>query len=565
LYEVLTHTGVVTVTEDHSLLRPDSTELTTNDIIVGKTKLMTKKLPIIDVENYYIGGKLITPKEAYGMGAFYADGSCGTYDCKRGKKSSWAINKSNLDFLENCKKSLSDFIPNISFKILDTMKSSHVYKLVATGDVKNFVNLWRTEFYNYEKLKRVPNGILSASVEVREAFFQGYYDGDGDKQKGQCRFDNKGKIGSAGLYYLVSSLGYSASINNRKDKPGIYRITCTKKLQRKDPGVVKKILPIEYNEDIYVYDLETENHHFAAGVGQLIVHNTDSTYVQFKDITNATKLWDHCLAIEEEISKLFPPPMFMAFEEVIYWQFLILTKKRYMYKSCGRDGIVNQKIGKKGVLLARRDNSLFIRNIYEETVEMIFQKLPWDEILFVLLTRFNELCSAKFCLKDFVVSKSVGDVADYKIRELSDDPKKRAKRLKDLNCSVEEYESRCLPAHVQLAEKMRARGIRVDVGSRLEYVVTTNAGIKAKLFDKLENQEYVKEHNGALNIEYLYYLKLLGNSLDQILNIVYKRDKFSLNQYKLRVKKQAYCKSIEELFSPEIILYDSEPEIIFDD
>ena len=57
--------------------------------------------------------------------------------------------------------------------------------------------------------------------------------------------------------------------------------------------------------------------------------------------------------------------MFMAFEEVIYWQFLILTKKRYMYKACGRDGIVNQKIGKKGVLLARRDNSLFIRNIYD--------------------------------------------------------------------------------------------------------------------------------------------------------------------------------------------------------
>jgi len=250
----------------------------------------------------------------------------------------------------------------------------------------------------------------------------------------------------------------------------------------------------------------------------------------------------------------------MAFEEVIYWQFLILTKKRYMYKSCGRDGIVNQKIGKKGVLLARRDNSLFIRNIYEETVEMIFQKIKWEDILYVLLQRFNELCCGKFEMKNFVVSKSVGDVNDYKIRELTDDPKKRAKRLKELNCTEAEYKTKALPAHVQLAEKMRKRGQRVDAGSRLEYLVTTNNGIKAKLFDKLENPDYFKEHNSVLNIEYLYYLNLLSNSLDQILNIVYKKDKFTLNQYKLRVKKQCICKEIEEMFAPKII-FDNEIDI----
>ena len=36
-----------------------------------------------------------------------------------------------------------------------------------------------------------------------------------------------------------------------------------------------------------------------------------------------------------------------------------------MYTSCGKDGIVDKKIGKRGVILARRDNSLFIRTIYE--------------------------------------------------------------------------------------------------------------------------------------------------------------------------------------------------------
>ena len=30
-----------------------------------------------------------------------------------------------------------------------------------------------------------------------------------------------------------------------------------------------------------MYDLTTENHHFAAGIGNIIVHNTDSIYVKF--------------------------------------------------------------------------------------------------------------------------------------------------------------------------------------------------------------------------------------------------------------------------------------------
>ena len=31
----------------------------------------------------------------------------------------------------------------------------------------------------------------------------------------------------------------------------------------------------------YVYDLTTENHHFAAGIGNMIVHNTDSVFFTF--------------------------------------------------------------------------------------------------------------------------------------------------------------------------------------------------------------------------------------------------------------------------------------------
>ena len=54
-------------------------------------------------------------------------------------------------------------------------------------------------------------------------------------------------------------------------------------------GVIKKIEDLGYIDD-YVYDLETENHHFGAGVGEIIVHNTDSSMPDI-GITYPTKAY----------------------------------------------------------------------------------------------------------------------------------------------------------------------------------------------------------------------------------------------------------------------------------
>jgi DNA polymerase elongation subunit (family B) len=344
--------------------------------------------------------------------------------------------------------------------------------------------------------------------------------------------------------------------------------------------------------------------------GDLVYGDTDSCYINFPWFTNADKLWDYCLKVEEDVSSVFPPPMRMAFEEVIYWRFLILTKKRYMYLDCGRDGKVSEKVGKKGVLLARRDNSSFIRLVYEEVVEMIFDKREWDEVMKHLLDRFNNLCSGFFGHKEFVITKSIGEIPEYAVMSknvLYADVKKRKKQLdtefiqfhkcdytelpeKDkvtrcaavldkydavnptcfspeemdifksklgkccYSCAVEEWRARKrgLPAHIQLAEKMRRRGQRVDTGSRLEYIVTTEGGPKSKLYHKLEHPDYFKVRTSAIKLEYLYYLKLLGNSMDQLLEVTYKVEKFTINQYKFRLKKQDVLDQLKSLFEPKI-------------
>lgn len=48
-----------------------------------------------------------------------------------------------------------------------------------------------------------------------------------------------------------------------------------------DPFVIEKIIEQKYTEShSYVYDLETHNHQFQAGVGELIVHNTDGSHIK---------------------------------------------------------------------------------------------------------------------------------------------------------------------------------------------------------------------------------------------------------------------------------------------
>ena len=131
------------------------------------------------------------------------------------------------------------------------------------------------------------------------------------------------------------------------------------------------------------------------------------------------------------------------------------------------------------------------------------------------------------------------------MKPLPEDDKKKEKRLKDLNCTEHEYKIKSLPAHVQLAEKMKNRGKPIDSGTRLEYVVTCSEG--EKLFDKLEDAEYFLEHQSIIRLDYMYYLKLASNPLDQLLEVAYKINNFTLNFYKQLSKREKILNDIRNL------------------
>jgi len=306
--------------------------------------------------------------------------------------------------------------------------------------------------------------------------------------------------------------------------------------------------------------------------GKLIYGDTDSNYVSFPHIKTPQELWDWAIHVSKEVSKLFPPPMFLDFEKVIYTDFLIITKKRYIYRSCFRDGITDlDKIGKKGVLLTRRDYSNWIRDVYKKTVLMIFEKVGESEVLTRLADEFNTLCSGVVPVKNFIITKSVGDVTceengklkiekftnekgidkaligDYKVPYISAETRDNQLSKKEAETD-EEFYTRSLPAQVQLAMKMRKRGQRVEAGSRLEFVVLNTDNVKDNLCDKYEHIDYFTQNSDVLKLDFLFYLKLLSLQLDQILVIAYPNTKsFALNQYKLRLQREKLLASIRDL------------------
>jgi DNA polymerase elongation subunit (family B) len=321
---------------------------------------------------------------------------------------------------------------------------------------------------------------------------------------------------------------------------------------------------------------------------KLIYGDTDSCYINFPEYSDVSKARDldlFCRQVENEVSSVFPKPMKFAYEENIYWRYLILTKKRYMALKCDLDGTISNKIEKRGVLLSRRDNSKYIRDTYSSVILKSFYKEKLDIVLHELYNNVMRVCTNSIPIKDLVVTKSIGAIGDYKIRALHVDDKKAKKRLEELEIynkevkfdvlrsiitafgnkediddhsqknnleylTFKEYVKISLPAQIQLAERMRERGSMVSAGERLGYVITQNGD---KLSEKMEDTDYFKEHSESLRIDYLYYVKLMINPFDEVLLTVYDQKDIFKKFYKTRETFKKVMTQLENLIRPKCV------------
>jgi len=472
MIRILTHSGLVDVTDDHSLLKNNREIISPKDLNIGDSLLHN-----IPLENK-IDMNVFSDDESQIMGFFFGDGSCGTY----GKRSSWALNNSDMSLLLIYKNLCEKVYPDYQWIILDTIKSSHVYKLVPKKKklkLKDFIDNYRSLMYK-DNSKIIPIGILNGFKSVREKFSKGLYDSDGDKN---CsRIDQKNQISCAMLYYLYCSLGNNVSVNDRSDKLDIFRITFSKNKGRKDPCKVKKISILEKKTE-YVYDLTTENNHFQAGIGSIIVHNTDSVFVNFKENRETTeKLGKEAAKL---ISKIFKSPINLEYEKC-YFPFIMLSKKRYM--GIKYEGSSKGNYESKGVVTNRRDSSELLKRIYN-TISNLLMDFKKEEAIEYIVEELKKLNLGKFNFDELKITKTYKKV---------------------------DYVNQNLP-HVVIAKRMKERGESVNINDRISYVFISNGCKKnAPQYERVEEFEYTKKNSIEPDIEY-YIDKQLKNSIIDIL------------------------------------------------
>ena len=490
MVRVLTHTGVVDATDDHSLLKEDGTPATSKEILIG-TKLLHAEYPDATNES-----SEMTPNEARIAGFFSGDGSCGAYECPSGPKCSWALNNTDMTMLEFYKGLLEEVYPHLSWNILPTLESSGVYKLVphsrgVYGDIKKFIVAYRASMYTSNKEKRIPVSVLNGSLEVRQAFWDGLYDADGDKNGINVRIDQKSQLSASHIMFLGASLGYSVSVTDRMSKEHIYRVTCTRSYQRKDPIAVKRIREIEY--DGFVYDLTTTNHHFQAGVGKMIVHNTDSIFVKFpgKDLVGAIKAGQEAAA---KITAGCPHSAFVIGYEKTFYPFILFCRKRYVGMKYEEDP-TKCKRASMGIVLKRRDNAPIVKDVYGGALDIILEDKDVRKAAEFVRTMLVKVLKSELPIEKFAVTKQLRD--DYK-------------------AMAKDYSGHAtIPAHRILADRMTKRdpGNAPSVGERLQYVyIQTDKKLQA---DRIETIEFMEKNKLKLDSQF-YITNQIQNPVAQL-------------------------------------------------
>jgi hypothetical protein len=485
MMRIVTHTGIVDVTDDHSLILANGEEISPKNVEIG-TKLLHSALPLPSV----VTMSTITVEQARVMGFFFGDGSCGDYDCESGNKCSWALNNASMEFVQKYLELCKIAYPDLEWVYNDTLKSSGVYKITPKskkyGSVAEFVRSYRSMMY-YKQCKIIPSVILNGSQEIRESFWNGMYDADGDKDKhGYTRIDQKNQISAACICLLAQSLGWKTSLNTRSDKMDIYRATMTTRVQRKCPDSIKKIITLPVEENQCVYDLTTDNHHFAAGIGNMIVHNTDSVFYTFnlsnKDGTpiRGKQALEITIELARQVgdmaSAFLKAPHGWVYEKTLM-PFGLLQKKRYfgiLYETDPNKG----KPKSMGIVLRRRDNAPIVKDVYGGLIDILTKQQDLEAAIKFVRGSLQTLVDECVPMDKLIITKSLRST----------------------------YKNPQQIAHKVLADRMGKRdpGNKPSSGDRIPFVYIHNADKKALQGERIETPDYIRAKR--LKPNYSFYI-----------------------------------------------------------
>ena len=251
-------------------------------------------------------------------------------------------------------------------------------------------------------IDKIPVNILNCKLHDRIIFTKMLM------ERSKTELNQKSKRFFQSIYYLLKSV--------EKYIPSVNDYLTNIKLNGTDEILDMKFL---YNsENIYVYDIETVSGNFQAGIGQLIVKNTDSIFVNFtdeikrrnpgKDFTEKELLAESIKIGEEaaaNINKNMKAPQNIEYEKT-FWPFCIFSKKRY-FGNKYEHNIEKYKQTSMGIVLKRRDNAPIVKTIYGGVIDIILNKRDIEASKKFFYNSIENLLDGKVDISQLVISKTV--------------------------------------------------------------------------------------------------------------------------------------------------------------
>ena len=328
--------------------------------------------------------------------------------------------------------------------------------------------------------------------------------------------------------------------------------------------------------DDYVYDFETENHHFSAGVGRMVVHNTDSSMVDLH-IPDFKEAYAMGLKLAEEISGtpekklpdgtiipakpgLFPSPLKIEFEKCL--RILCIKKKKYAGLFIGRDGefvreknkdgsLGDLKILKRGIIVARRDTAKIVHKTYNRLLKMILTREPMSKSYNLIMNTIEDLVNDKLNPREnLAVIRSLSDKYksdSYFMKVFGDEltrvgkPPNPSDRLEYVIVKTEAEEQGA--KDVKLGLKMRLIEMFEDswgIGKQEEKAADVADELLLDESDPLRNKEDTTVIYPKEKIDYEYYIEhIMMSSIDQLFSIGYMKE---LEKFKELCYTPQFCR-----------------------
>ena len=276
---------------------------------------------------------------------------------------------------------------------------------------------------------------------------------------------------------------------------------------------IKKIMTLDDYDD-YVYDLTTDNHHFAAGIGNMIVHNTDSVFFTFnlkdpntnKDV-RGQKALEVTIDLAKEAGQLatqfLKAPHDLEYEKT-FMPFCLISKKRYVGMLYEEDP---HKCKRKsmGIVLKRRDNAPIVKDVYGGIIDILMKEKNINKSIEFLDNMLNQIVNEEIGMDKLIISKSLRSF--YKCPQQI--------------------------AHKVLADRIGIRepGNKPRAGDRIPYVYIYSKNKKELQGNKIELPDYINEKK--LKIDYGFYIT---NQIMKPVIQIYSLVLFDMPQFQKKAK-----------------------------